>query len=197
MFAVVTGGSGSGKSEYAEKLVVECFQKHSCNGRLYYIATMQSFDKETEQKIQRHKQLRRGKGFRTQELPIRIEGCQRKKEDVLLIECMSNLLANEMYAKNGRIKERRDSEKYLEEVQEYIVDQLLLLEKEVTDLILVTNEVDSAGSDYDKESLLYMQGIGKINQELSEKADLVVEVVCGIPIVIRDEIYSNYESCYF
>ena len=41
MFTLVTGGSGSGKSEYAESLV------DSWNDPKIYIATMMPFDEET------------------------------------------------------------------------------------------------------------------------------------------------------
>ena len=45
MFHVVTGGSGSGKSAYAESLL------YSCEGIRYYIATMQIYDAEGEKKV--------------------------------------------------------------------------------------------------------------------------------------------------
>ena len=66
MFHVVTGGSGSGKSAYAEEQI--CMLKKKTNSRhLYYIATMVPYGKETEQKILRHRQMRNGKGFETLE----------------------------------------------------------------------------------------------------------------------------------
>ena len=61
MFTLVTGGSGSGKSEYAESLV------DSWNDPKIYIATMMPFDEETRKKIQRHREMRRDKGFITLE----------------------------------------------------------------------------------------------------------------------------------
>ena len=44
MFTLVTGGSGSGKSEYAESLV------DSWNDPKIYIATMMPFDEETRKR---------------------------------------------------------------------------------------------------------------------------------------------------
>lgn len=44
MITLVTGGSGSGKSAYAESLL------SSCEGIRYYIATMQIYDAEGEKK---------------------------------------------------------------------------------------------------------------------------------------------------
>ena len=42
MIALVIGGSGSGKSAYAEQMAV----KAAGNGSLYYVATMQVYDEE-------------------------------------------------------------------------------------------------------------------------------------------------------
>ena len=44
MITLVTGGSGSGKSAYAEEILA------SCEGTKYYIATMQIYDAEGEKK---------------------------------------------------------------------------------------------------------------------------------------------------
>ena len=51
MITLVTGGSGSGKSAYAESLL------YSCEGIRYYIATMQIYDAEGEKKVERHRKL--------------------------------------------------------------------------------------------------------------------------------------------
>ena len=66
MITLVTGGSGSGKSAYAESLL------YSCQGIRYYIATMQIYDAEGEKKVERHRKLRAGKGFLTIESPMNV-----------------------------------------------------------------------------------------------------------------------------
>lgn len=60
MLHVVTGGSGSGKSEYAEKLIAE-----SALHRLIYVATMMVWDDEGRKRVRRHREMRSGKGFIT------------------------------------------------------------------------------------------------------------------------------------
>ena len=57
---LVTGGSGSGKSAFAEDCVVS-FGK---TDRIY-IATMYPFDEESRKRVQRHRKMRQGKGFET------------------------------------------------------------------------------------------------------------------------------------
>ena len=53
---LVIGGSGSGKSAYAEKVALEC-QKEK---RHFYLATMHVFGEEGQKKVERHKRMRAG-----------------------------------------------------------------------------------------------------------------------------------------
>lgn len=74
MIALVIGGSGSGKSAYAEQMAV----KAAGNGSLYYVATMQVYDEEGKKKVERHQKMRAGKGFLTIEQPRNLKRQQRK-----------------------------------------------------------------------------------------------------------------------
>lgn len=70
MYCLVTGGAGSGKSEYAESLALSFRDK---SGGMFYIATMYPYDdEETKTRIRRHRSLREGKGFVTIERPFEI-----------------------------------------------------------------------------------------------------------------------------
>ncbi len=100
MLHIVYGGSASGKSSYAESFALSL----QGDGRLLYIATMYPYkwnttelDPETMQRIERHRAMRADKGFDTVECYRHVEHIVAKRQDVLLLECMSNLLANEMY----------------------------------------------------------------------------------------------------
>ena len=53
------------------------------------------------------------------------------------------------------------------------------------EIIIVTNEVFSDGAKYSFETLEYMKCLGKINCYMAERADIVFEVVCGVPIYIK------------
>ena len=57
MLELVTGGSGSGKSAYAESRICEWNRQDP--KPLFYIATMYPYGEETEKKIERHRMLRR------------------------------------------------------------------------------------------------------------------------------------------
>ena len=100
MLHIVYGGSASGKSSYAESFAMSL----QGEGRLLYIATMYPYkwntteiDQETMQRIERHRAMRADKGFDTVECYRHVEHIVAKRQDVLLLECMSNLLANEMF----------------------------------------------------------------------------------------------------
>ena len=92
MFALIFGGSGSGKSEYAEKLSCELAQKNE----KYYIATMIPYGEEGKKRVERHKKLREGKDFYTIEQTMHISGALEKmknpRNSTVLIECMSNII---------------------------------------------------------------------------------------------------------
>ena len=50
--------------------------------------------------------MRKDKDFVTRECHTDLSRLTAEKEDVFLIECLSNLLANEMYEKTGRLQEK-------------------------------------------------------------------------------------------
>ncbi len=69
MLYLVTGGSASGKSAYAESLLLQSEAKHRV-----YLATMRPWDEECVKRIERHRWMREGKGFSTAEVYGRIRG---------------------------------------------------------------------------------------------------------------------------
>ncbi len=80
MFILVTGGSGSGKSEFAENIAMKL------GGKMLYVATMKPYDD--------------GKGFRTVECYTDLSEIT-ESADTILLECMSNLTANVMFSDNN------------------------------------------------------------------------------------------------
>ena len=181
MMTLIIGGSGSGKSAYAENYM----NSISEDRKKYYIATMQIYDEEGKRKVERHRMLRGGKGFSTIEQPIDIGKAAEKMEDgerTALLECISNLTANEMFL--GEIPGTEEA------ITEKIVGEIAVLNRELTHLVIVSNNVFEDGNVYDKTTMAYIRAMGRINQKLAEMADEVVEVVVGIPIVIKAKSVS-------
>lgn len=181
MIHVVTGGSGSGKSEYAELLVTET----GIYPRIY-LATMMVWDEEGRERVRHHQKMRKGKGFLTLECfheikKLRLQeafggmeqrDCLQTKRSVLLLECMSNLVSNEYY----RLGKQAADE---------IIQGIESLKGQCEQLVIVTNEVFSDGMAYDYETRGYIEILSQINRYLYRMSDTMTEVVYGIPIKIK------------
>ncbi|WP_440587749.1 bifunctional adenosylcobinamide kinase/adenosylcobinamide-phosphate guanylyltransferase [Wujia sp.] len=202
MLHIVYGGSASGKSSYAESFAMSL----QGDGRLLYIATMYPYkwnttelDPETIQRIERHRAMRADKGFDTVECYRHVEHIMAKRQDVLLLECMSNLLANEMYLEQdsddgGLAETMSEVEKAgvgmsetLSPVSKKIVQALVNLSTRVQDVVIVTNDVFSDGGSltYDESTREYVKNLAEINCALARVAETVTEVVCGIPVIVK------------
>lgn len=179
MIHLITGGSGSGKSAYAEEQICK-YHKSSAEAALYYIATMKPYGEESKQKIRRHRTMREGKGFKTIECYTGLKEtadtlAAKGRSSCILLECMSNLVANELYEESGA---KADT-------VETVIAGLGRLQKICQTLVIVTNEVFSESADLTKEMAEYKHILGMINQKAAGMAEKVTEVVYGIPIEIK------------
>ena len=181
MLHLVTGGSGSGKSEYAERLITEFGEKEPWRKK-YYIATMMPYGEETKLKINRHRLMREGKGFLTVECYTCLKNKMKEvltdmkeEQPLVLLECMSNLAANEMYSDGGAGNQ----------ATEEIMEGIDFLKKQSRFLVVVTNEVFSESEPDSAEMNLYKQVLGEINCRVSQMAERVTEVVYGIPVEVK------------
>ena len=168
MIALIIGGSGSGKSAYAEKLV-----KRLSDQNRVYIATMRVWDRESEIRVARHRAQRAELGFETIECPLGLEKVQLPENATVLLEDIPNLLANEMYDPSGDVHR--------------IVPALKKLAQSCENLIMVTGNVFSDGRNYAPETLEYMRLLSGINAAAAELADCGVEIVYTIPVIFKGE----------
>lgn len=97
----------------------------------------------------------------------------------LLLECMSNLIANEMY---DEYAEKKDASE--EELAEYILRGIENLRDQTEHMVIVTNELFSEPTMFE-ETKRYRKIFGIVNQHLAKEADTVIEVVYGIPVKIK------------
>ena len=172
MMTLITGGSASGKSEYAENLAYS-LHKENMRAPFFYIATMQAFDHEAEEKIRRHRDMRKDKGFHTIECFVKLEDVHLPKGSIVLLDCMSNLVANEMFDQQG--------------AREYTVVHVMKgikkLQNICAHIIIVSNEVFSDKEEYSKETVEYLKFLGEINCQTAALCERVVEIVYGIPVI--------------
>jgi adenosylcobinamide kinase/adenosylcobinamide-phosphate guanylyltransferase len=172
MRTLVIGGAACGKSEYAETLAVRLPVPR------YYVATMMPFGEEEHQRIEKHRSQRAEKGFRTMERYTDLGNIVLPGRGTVLLECLGNLTANELFSENGAH----------EETFAAVMRGIEALEAQCGDLVVVTNDVHSDGCAYETETLHYIKTLGDINSALAARFDCVVELVCGIPLLLKGAI---------
>lgn len=171
MIALVTGGSGSGKSAYAERLT-EALSQDSADRR-FYIATMRVWDAESERRVARHRAQRAELRFETIECPVNVAQIILPENAVVLLEDIPNLVANEIFEPDGNA--------------ERILPGLAMLAERCRHLVIVTNDIFSDGGAYEPSTRAYMQQLAQLNRSLAALADCGVEVVCTIPVSFKGE----------
>ena len=176
MIHLITGGSGSGKSRYAEQQILELGE-----GRRIYLATMYPYDDESYQRIDRHRAMRAEKNFETLECYTRLAELKIPKGCNVLLECMSNLVANEMFLPGAAGIHTVSA----------VLKGLKHLWQEAANLVIVTNEIFSDGVVYESQTRVYQEYLGAINQELAHQADRVTEVAYGIPVPVKGPAVSE------
>ena len=108
MLMVITGGSGSGKSAFAEEKAVML----AAGGPLAYLATMQVYGEEGRRKVERHRQLRDGKGFVTIERTTRAERRILETVERLYAKCRNLVIVTGEVASDG-ISYEEGTENYI------------------------------------------------------------------------------------
>lgn len=174
MIITVTGGSGSGKSALGEAIALRLQP-----GKKYYIATMETSGEEAACRIRRHRQMRAGKQFITVECPVNLAAVKIPAHATVLLECISNLAANELFSPQGC---------GLEQAERKIITALEQLAATCTHLVIITNEIFSDGLPYEKATLPYIRLMGRLNQYLGRRSQIYLESVYSLPLVYKGEL---------
>lgn len=163
---LVLGGAASGKSAYAEALVLQS------NLEPFYIATAQAFDDEMKEKILRH-QAMRSDLWTTIEAPIDLSAplANLKETQAVLIDCATLWLTNVILG-------------------EYDVDDaqaklLAALTNCPSPVVIVSNEVGQGIVPDNALSRRFRNAQGQLNQALAAQADRVVAVMAGLPLELK------------
>lgn len=168
MIVLLTGGSGCGKSTYAERIVASLPEK-----KRVYVATMQVYDEESVRLVERHRAQRADKGFVTIECEKDLMSAEIADGSIVLLEDLVNLVANEMF--DGGDVNR-------------IVPALCDLAARCSHLIMVTNDLFSDGETYTESTQEYLRVLSGINAHVAVLADCVCEVVYSIPVALKGEL---------
>ena len=175
MTALILGGAASGKSRYGERLACALPRQ----GELIYLATMEPFGEEAAARIRRHRDQRAGKGFRTVEWGRNLADCSLPEGGTVLLEDLGNLAANELFAAG---------EPDLEGAYGRIWAGLLSLQARAEHLVLISGDLHRDGETYSRETQCYLDLMARLHRDLAARADQVIEVVCGLPVVWKGEV---------
>ncbi|WP_407310291.1 bifunctional adenosylcobinamide kinase/adenosylcobinamide-phosphate guanylyltransferase [Desulfosporosinus sp. SB140] len=193
-FTLITGGSRSGKSSFAELLAAHTALP---DRPVIYIATAQIWDEEMAYRVKKHQQQRPAT-WQLIEEPVNIRDTLLQLKDmdgVILLDCVTLWLTNLLLA------EQADSSKtagpitplndypIAEQVEPKIlniVQEVALLTKEIKpEVIFVTNEVGQGIVPENPLSRAYRDLAGRSNQILAQSAAKVYWVLAGLPMEIK------------
>ena len=166
---MVLGGAASGKSTFAERAIVE-----TCADRQkIYVATAQAFDDEMRLKIAIHQHKRATDGWTTFEEPLVATAVleQASVDQFVLLDCATLWLTNQLLAGADLVAE---SQKLV-----------AALAKCPAHVVVVTNEVGQGIVPEHAMSRQFREAQGKLNQCIAREAQLVVQVIVGLPLVLK------------
>lgn len=166
---LVIGGARSGKSRYAESLVLR-------SGRArVYIATAEAWDEEMRQRIQHHVQDR-GEYWTTIEAPHDLTAALGRvtRDQVVLLDCATLWLTNRMLAEADLSVETtalRDA-----------------IRNCPAPVVVVSNEVGWSIVPENALARAFRDAQGRLNQQLAMDADLAVAVMAGLPLALKGQL---------
>lgn len=168
MIVLIVGRPDSGKSRRAEELALTLSE----NGKRIYLATMIPFGEEGEKRIQKHRKMREGKGFSTVECPTDIADILENEEELknatCLLECVSNLVGNEMHKKGQEDWSDR-------QLVDKITADIKRISQKCSDMVIVTNRFEAEPS-FDEDTLRYVKLLEAVNEELKGFADRIEDI---------------------
>ena len=158
---MISGANGSGKSRYAERIVART------TGERYYIATMRPCSEENLQRIEKHREQRKDLQFTT------LGAAAVERDGVVLLEDVSNLLANAMFERGG------DEASVYADIEALCSRCRLLVAVTITGL---------RADGYDGETAAYIRALNGLNQRLYDRAAAAVAMKDGAPFAEKGDL---------
>lgn len=174
---LITGGARSGKSSYALELA------ESISLKRLFVATCPNVDSEMSERVRRHQEERRGRGWVTIESETDLAAVfaeQVEDIDVVLIDCITLWVNNILFTDDGYGPPVDDNRigvlcnQWLETAHHF-----------AGTVICVTNEVGLGIVPDNALARKYRDLVGTCNQLIGRLANEVVLVSCGIPLFLK------------
>lgn len=173
---LITGGSRSGKSAYAQKLA------ESLAGPRAFVATCPVIDDEMRERIRKHRQARQKRRWRTIEEPVDLPGALRdaKQYKVVLVDCLTLWINNLMFEAEKRRKTISE-----ESVTRQCQKLRTAGRAHSGTILFVTNEVGMGIVPENALARLFRDLAGRCNREMAQVCDRVVLLVAGQPLELK------------
>ena len=190
----VTGGAKSGKSKFAEEMLLKLNNGKQKN---IYLATSLIFDEEMKEKIRLHKKRRKNDWFTVEtyknfenELNNFFENNDKTKNN-MLVDCLTNMITNIIFENKNIDWDNFEKKMYIQTLEklnknvENSVNKLLNITNEFENVIIVSNELGMGLVPSYPLGRYFREIAGKMNQIVAEKSDEVYFVVSGISMKIK------------
>jgi len=178
----VLGGARSGKSRLAEA------RARQIGGEdVLYVATTEVGDDEMRRRVEKHRQ-QRPDAWHTLEVTREVGAAivsHIGDARVVLVECLSMLVANPLMAPDVDAVSVADDESLEEAMQAEVISLIKAVEAVDATCIVVSNEVGMAVVPPSPLGRLYRDVLGRANQQVAAHAGEVYLVVAGIPMQLK------------
>jgi adenosylcobinamide kinase / adenosylcobinamide-phosphate guanylyltransferase len=165
----ILGGAASGKSAFAEDFCVTSEKQR------IYLATSQVLDTEMQAKIDDHV-TQRGAGWITYESAFDLAPVlgQITPTQICLVDCVTMWLTNQLLAGGDLAVAQRDLMDAIDQCQ--------------GETVIVSNETGMGIVPENALARRFREEQGRLNIALAARADLVVQVVAGLPRVLKGQM---------
>jgi adenosylcobinamide kinase/adenosylcobinamide-phosphate guanylyltransferase len=179
---LVTGGSRSGKSSWAQNTA------EAISDRRVFIATCPVIDEEMQERIRKHRKARNERNWHTIEEPLDIAGAIDSSHEfpVALVDCLTLWINNLMY-RAGKENAAITETDIVMECRRVIGAAKL----HPGAVVFVTNEVGMGIVPENAQARLYRDLSGRCNQVMAEACDRVVLMVSGLPLEMKPSLHPH------
>ncbi|KQO60586.1 MULTISPECIES: bifunctional adenosylcobinamide kinase/adenosylcobinamide-phosphate guanylyltransferase [unclassified Methylobacterium] len=163
---LVLGGARSGKSLHAERLI------EACPAPWLYLATAQVWDDEMRERVALHRS-RRSADWITRDVPIDLAEAVAAATEPVLVDCLTLWLTNLIL-----------SEADIEAASAALIEAC---GRAPGPVVLVGNEVGLGIVPDNALARRFRDAAGRLHQRLAARADHVVFMVAGLPMIVKPQ----------
>ncbi len=166
---LVIGGARSGKSAFAERLVLQSDRPRR------YIATAEAWDDEMRDRIAQHQRDRAGDWI-TIEAPLDLPAAlaSARPGEAVLIDCATLWLTNHLLAGH--------------DLAEKATGLIAALSACPAPVVIVSNETGWGIVPENALARRFRDEQGRLNQRIAAASGLVVTVIAGLPLVLKGQL---------